>query len=410
MKGTMKRGRTGDEDRSYLQMLRNDEKNRSENVMIVDLLRNDLSRLVAATGGGFVNVASLFDVERYQSVFQMTSSIVADRLKENSVSPEEMLQALFPCGSVTGAPKIRTMEIINELEEQPRGVYTGAIGYFSPAGKAVFNVPIRTVVLNGNQGEMGIGSGIVADSSPDDEWQECLLKANFLTSPLPEFELIETMLHSDQDGYLYLEDHLQRLQSSASYFNYPFDREQTQQNLEQFAGTFEQSRCRRVRLTLSLEGKIELTSAGCEPPAHLILPGSHEQTLSQPVLIGFAEQRTDSSLSWLFHKTTRRALYNEAYGRAQADGLFDVIFCNERQEITEGCITNILILKNNIYYTPPLDCGLLNGVMRKQLLASAGKIPVVEQVLYRADILEAEKIFLCNSVRGVIRARIQSDS
>ena len=407
MKGTMKRGRTGGEDSSYLQMLRNDEKNRSENVMIVDLLRNDLSRLVAATGGGFVNVASLFDVERYQSVFQMTSSIVADRLKENSVSPEEMLQALFPCGSVTGAPKIRTMEIINELEEQPRGVYTGAIGYFSPAGKVVFNVPIRTVVLNGNQGEMGIGSGIVADSSPDDEWQECLLKANFLTSPLPEFELFETMLHDDRDGYLYLEDHLQRLQGSASYFNFPYDREQTQQNLEQFAGTFEQKGCRRVRLTLSSEGKIELTAAGCEPPAHLILPGSHDQSLSQPVLIDFAEQRTDSSLFWLFHKTTRRTLYNEAYGRAQADGLFDVIFCNERHEITEGCITNILILKNNIYYTPPLDCGLLNGVMRKQLLASAGKMPVVEHVLYRADIQEAEKIFLCNSVRGVIHAQMQ---
>lgn len=409
MKGTMKRGRNGEEDRSHEQMLRNDEKNRSENVMIVDLLRNDLSRLVEATGGGFVNVASLFDVERYQSVFQMTSSIVADRLRDNMISPEEMLKALFPCGSVTGAPKIRTMEIINELEEQPRGVYTGAIGYFSPAGKAVFNVPIRTVVVNGRRGEMGIGSGIVADSSPHGEWQECLLKANFLTSPLPEFELIETMLHRDGGGYLYLEDHLQRLQSSASYFNFPYDKEQIQQDLEQFAGTFDQKGCRRVRLTLSSEGKAGLTAAGCDPPSDLVLPGSHDQTMPPPVLIDFADTRTDSSQPWLFHKTTRRSLYDKAYARAQAEGLFDVIFCNERGEITEGCITNIFILRNNIYCTPPLDCGLLNGVMRKQLLGSAGKRPVVEQVLYKADILEAEEIFLCNSVRGVIHAHIRHE-
>jgi len=409
MKGTMRRGRTVEEDSIHAQALHNDEKNRSENVMIVDLLRNDLSRLVEATGGGFVKVTSLFDVERYQSVFQMTSSVVAERLLENRVSPEQMLRALFPCGSVTGAPKIRTMEIIDELELQPRGVYTGAIGYFSPSGKAVFNVPIRTVVLNGSKGEMGIGSGIVADSSPEDEWQECLLKAKFLTDPLPEFELIETMLHDSRNGFLFVDDHLLRLQRSASYFNFPFDKGQIRQSLEQLAGSFEQDVCRRLRLTLSAEGQIDLHAERCEPPVHLSLPDSLGDDTLQPVSIGFSEQTIDSSLPWFFHKTTRRTLYDEAYARAKKADLFDLIFCNERGEVTEGCITNVFILKNNTYYTPPLHCGLLDGIMRKQLVGGTAGIEVVEKVLFKTDIIEAEKIFVCNSVRGVVAARIRQD-
>ena len=409
MKGTMKRGRNAAEDENHQQLLHNDEKNRSENVMIVDLLRNDLSRLVKDTGGGFVNVTSLFDVECYRSVFQMTSSIVAQRVDDRRLTPEEILQALFPCGSVTGAPKIRTMEIIAELEKQPRGVYTGAIGYFSPAGKAVFNVPIRTVAVNGGRGEMGIGSGIVADSSPEDEWQECLLKAKFLTSPLPEFELLETMLHDGLKGYLYLEDHLLRLRRSASYFNFPFEKEQLHQRLDSLAASFARGGCHRVRLTLSGSGRMELSAAPCNPAGYLYLPDRLNDDLSQPVSIGFAEKSTDSTGPWLFHKTTMRTWYDRAYQIAQAAGLFDVIFCNERGEITEGCITNIFILKDSIYFTPPERCGLLCGVMRKQLLAGAPGKPVIEKVLSREDVLGADMIFLCNSVRGVVPARIQSD-
>ena len=408
MKGTMKRGRNAAEDENHQHLLHNDGKNRSENVMIVDLLRNDLSRLVNDTGGGFVNVTSLFDVERYQSVFQMTSSIVAQRVDDRRLTPEKIMQALFPCGSVTGAPKIRTMEIIGELEKQPRGVYTGAIGYFSPAGKAVFNVPIRTVAVNGGRGEMGIGSGIVADSSPEDEWQECLLKAKFLTSPLPEFKLIETMLHDGRDGYLYLEDHLHRLQRSASYFNFPCDKEQLNHHLESLAASFAKNGCHRVRLTLSSGGRIELTAAPCDPAGYLYLPDSLDDDLSRPVSIGFAEKSTDSTGPWLYHKTTVRTWYDRAYQRAQAAGLFDVIFCNERDEITEGCITNIFILKDNIYFTPPEHCGLLGGVMRNQLLAGAPGKPVVEKVLSREDVQAADMIFLCNSLRGVVPAQIQS--
>jgi para-aminobenzoate synthetase/4-amino-4-deoxychorismate lyase len=189
MKGTMLRGRTISEDRKFAEFLHHDIKNRSENVMIVDLLRNDLGRL-SRMGG--VSVQSLFDVETYETLHQMTSSIRGQ--VNHSVSVAEMFKALFPCGSVTGAPKIRTMEIIRELEAEDRGVYTGAIGFISPDGEAVFNVPIRTLVLQGNKGEMGIGSGIVWDSDPMGEWEECKLKGRFLTSPAPEFKLIETML------------------------------------------------------------------------------------------------------------------------------------------------------------------------------------------------------------------------
>lgn len=410
MKGTMARGRTGAEDEFYATTLCNDEKNRSENVMIVDLLRNDLSRLVEATGGGTVRVASLFDVERYKSVFQMTSTVVAERNQKNGMQPAEMIHSLFPCGSVTGAPKIRTMEIIDELERQPRGIYTGAIGYFSPDRQAVFNVPIRTIVLEGNRGEMGIGSGIVADSSPESEWQECLLKARFLTKPLPKFELIETILYNRRHGYLYLDDHLNRLVSSASYFDFIGDGAKIRSELEVYATTLESNGCYRIRMTLSRDGEVQFQNSKCREPGKLILPDELEPDNGEPVLIDFSEGQIDTSGPWVFHKTTRRESYNSAHEKAQADGLFDVLFCNERDEITEGCISNLFILKDGCYYTPPLQCGLLDGIMRKQLLAGSGSIPVREKILYRADLLQADRLFICNSVRGVLGAKLRKPS
>ena len=409
MKGTLKRGRTVPEDIQNRKTLHNDEKNRSENVMIVDLLRNDLSRLVASTGGGYVNVSSLFDVERYRSVFQMTSSIVADRKSEEIVRPDAMLEALFPCGSVTGAPKIRTMQIIEELEEQPRGVYTGAIGYFSPHGQAIFNVPIRTIVIDGKKGEMGIGSGIVSDSSPEEEWQECLLKANFLTNPLPEFELIETMLYHPDNGYYCLEDHLERMRNSASYFNIVFPELLIRDQLRELLPSLPADGYRKVRMTLSMDSRISITHHHSDPPIATTLPQSALQGNSSPVLTDFAETTTDSSHPWLFHKTSQRALYNDTYQVAREEGLFDVIFCNERGEVTEGCITNIIIATDNRYYTPPLKCGLLAGIMRKQLLdVNQTQVDVIEKVLGKEDIINADAIFLCNAIRGVVRAELRS--
>ncbi len=404
MKGTMKRGRYGAEDRRVARLLNSDVKNRSENVMIVDLLRNDLSRLVDNTGGGTVGVASLFDVERYRTVFQMTSTIVAERFEKGPVRPAQILDAIFPCGSVTGAPKIRTMEIIEELETQQRGVYTGGIGYFAPNGDAAFNVPIRTVVIQGGSGEMGIGSGIVADSTPQEEWRECLLKARFLTSPPPRLELIETMFYDPGAGFLFLDRHLGRMRNSADYLGLVFDEKKLRALLDEFAAGAPVHNCQRVRLTLSDEGDAAIRSAVCERPATLSLTEAGRGPAAGR--IAFAEERTQSTSLWLFHKTTQRRTYDSAHVQAGREGLLDLIFRNERDEITEGAITNIIIKKNGQFFTPPIDSGVLPGVMRAVLLEEGAGSGLEERVLYEEDLLSADRLFICNSVRGVIPVKL----
>lgn len=409
MKGTMKRGRNNGEDLALASFLKSDEKNRSENVMIVDLLRNDLSRLVDATGGGTVEVESLFDIERYRTVFQMTSTVVADRSRQDSVTPREILQAIFPCGSVTGAPKIRTMEIIDELEKEQRGVYTGAIGFFSPDGKAVFNVPIRTVVLDGDNGEMGIGSGIVADSSAENEWDECLLKARFLTDPVPEFSLIETLFYHRDDGCLFLEAHMKRLEDSAHYFGFYCDRGRVEKQLSDYCRELETGSGYRVRLQLARDGVVAFSSAECERPTLLTLPDPEDDQPAEEVLIDFTEERIDSSNPYYFHKTTMRSHYDAALSAGRENGLFDVLFCNRNGEVTEGCISNLVILKNGSYYTPKRDSGLLDGVMRRHLLSADGTVPVLEKTLSKEEVLAADRVFVCNSVRGIVPARFRKN-
>ena len=410
MKGTMKRGRFGREDEIIAKKLNGDVKNRSENVMIVDLLRNDLSHLVDNSGGGVVEVESLFDVERYRTVFQMTSTIVANRFDTDRLRPSRILEAIFPCGSVTGAPKIRTMEIIEELELVSRGVYTGAIGYFGPQGEAAFNVPIRTVVIDGRSGEMGIGSGIVADSSPRDEWQECLLKARFLTHPPPPFALLETMLYDPQEGYLFLDEHLDRVVSSADYLGWACDGQRLRAELGELTEKINSTGCTRVRLVVSEGGETVLETHDCDRPQALSLEKarSFHSQLKGP--IDFAGKTTDSSSPWLFHKTTRRQLYDSAWRQARSEGLLDLIFCNEKGEVTEGAISNIVVEKNGRFFTPPLECGLLPGVMRSILLGDVGKFEITEKVLYRDDLLRADAIYLCNSVRGVVPVALREKS
>jgi para-aminobenzoate synthetase/4-amino-4-deoxychorismate lyase len=406
MKGTMLRGRTNAEDREFADFLHHDIKNRSENVMIVDLLRNDLGRL-SRMGG--VNVQSLFDVETYETLHQMTSSIRGEM--NGSISLEEMFKALFPCGSVTGAPKIRTMEIIRELEAEDRGVYTGAIGYISPDGDAVFNVPIRTVVLQGDKGEMGIGSGIVWDSDPAGEWEECILKGRFLTKPVPEFQLIETMLWHPESGYWLLEMHLERLAESAGYFFYPYELDEIMAGLQGAEIGFNKGssvKCHRVRLTLSRTGEIELT--------HSELPGNSlpitdpaaalekEDSRDLPEVI-FSDKNTDSNSPYLFHKTTLRKLYDDERNHAVAKGYYEVLFMNEKGEVTEGSYTNIFLQKDGKLITPPISCGLLPGVFRSHLLQKYPEF-VEEASFTRQNIEQADALYVGNSVRGLVRVAL----
>ncbi|MGV1098418.1 aminodeoxychorismate synthase component I [Thiovibrio sp. JS02] len=399
MKGTVKRGRYPKEDHELARFLKHDSKNRSENVMIVDLLRNDLGRICRS---GSVRTTSLFDVETYETLHQMTSSIEGMLPAETPLSA--LFRALFPCGSVTGAPKIRTMEIIRELEKESRGVYTGAIGFIAPSGQATFNVPIRTLRLAGKKGEMGIGSGVVYDSDPHQEWQECLLKGRFLSEPALPFLLIETMLWRPESGFWLLGEHLDRLEESARHFLYPCDREKIVARLSELAARFSQSPM-RVRLTLAKDGELSLVAGECASPAPLHLPPARLPANELP-RVRFSKSRTDPASSHLYHKTTLRDLYDAERHAATAEGCYEVLFTNTRGEVTEGSISNIFIQTKDAFQTPPVECGLLNGVLRRHLIEHS-PLPVREAVLTRQDLEQAEAIYLGNSVRGLLQVRLQ---
>jgi para-aminobenzoate synthetase / 4-amino-4-deoxychorismate lyase len=396
MKGTAPRGRTPDEDRRIAMWLRGDEKSRAENVMIVDLLRNDLGRLCRV---GSVRVPSLFTVERYATLFQMTSTVTGTLAGE--MDTVALFRSLFPCGSVTGAPKVRSMRIIRELEISPRGVYTGAIGYFAPRGaapatipRAAFSVAIRTITLDEGRGEMGVGGGIVYDSTAEDEYAECLLKARFLTEPPTDFALIETILW--RGGYRRLDLHLRRLRRSATYFGYPFDQRRIGAALARQARAFEAGERYKVRLTLDRAGVIECESIRIEAaPA----PG--------PETVVLATERTDSRDRFLFHKTTNRARYDAAYQRAARAGHADVIFLNERGEVTEGAISNIFVRRGSHWLTPPVACGLLDGVFRQWVLRMCPRAR--EAVLTPRDLAAAEEIAICNAIRGWRRVTLRGE-
>jgi len=406
MKGTVKRGKTIDEDGRNRNFLCSDIKNRSENVMIVDLLRNDLGRLMYQLPGGDVRVDSLFDVETYETLLQMTSTITArsNRKSLEEVSLRDLFRAIFPCGSVTGAPKIRTMEIIDELESERRGVYTGAIGCMLPEGEAVFNVPIRTIVLDGRRGEMGIGSGIVHDSSPSQEWQECLLKGRFLTEPQQRFQLIETILWDPGHGLFLIDEHLNRLRASAAYFLFHCDCAEILRALQDQVAHCRNG-ARRFRFLLEKDGTFAIEMHECIAPSSFYLPGKpsfQEQSLPR---VALSDSTVDCKSRWQYHKTTNRDLYNHEYARAREHGLFDTLFFNEDGHLTEGCISNVFLYRNGTYLTPPVADGLLSGVMRGYLLEE-GAVPIEQRSLTLDDVRQAEALFLCNSVRGVVQVTL----
>ncbi len=383
MKGTIRRGRDLNEDSLKKDRLKYDEKNNAENLMIVDLFRNDLGR-VSETNS--VKVEDIFCVEKYETLFQMTSTVKS--ILKDDVRFYELFRMLFPSGSVTGAPKIRTMQIIKEIEKEERGVYTGAIGLFKPDAEAVFNVAIRTILLEGKKGEMGVGSGIVYDSEPEQEYKECLLKANFLTSPQKEFQLIETMLWSKRFFFL-LNSHLKRLKESAEYFDFCYDENYLKKALLRIKKRFKPNFSYRVRVLLFKNGDISITYR-CQKKKN-----------TYRAFIAISEQKTNSRDIFLHHKTTQRRLYDNEYKKYRKSGYYDVLFRNERDEITEGAISNIFIKAKGKYYTPPLSCGLLNGAYRRYLLDK--KRNVQEKVLTLKDIQNADEIYLVNSVRGMMR-------
>jgi para-aminobenzoate synthetase/4-amino-4-deoxychorismate lyase len=390
MKGTARRGRTTREDRERSEWLKADPKNRSENVMIVDLVRNDLGRIAKF---GSVRAEKLFSVERHPTLWQMTSTVTAD-LRDDA-SCEAIFRALFPCGSVTGAPKVRAMQLIAELEDKPRGVYTGAIGFFSPR-RTAFNVAIRTLELNGSAGTMGTGSGVVIDSVADEEYRECLLKAEFLTtaqgSASEEFSLIETMLW--QDAYPLVELHLDRLMDSAAYFAINANRDEIRAALENHAQQFASGSAHRVRLLLNRDGQLQITHQPLAP--------------FDPNRVGrvrIAKDRTDPADHKLFHKTTQRELYTRAFDHAQREGFDDILFFNLRGELTEGAISSVFIEKDGRLLTPPIDCGLLPGVYRRHLLETRSNVE--ERILHETEIRHADAVYLANAVRGLRPVQVE---
>ena len=370
MKGTVRRGRWTAEDQALAEWLRQSAKDRAENVMIVDLLRNDLGKVSVP---GTVHVSSLFDIERFETVWQMTSTV--ESTLRDGTGLADLMTALFPCGSITGAPKIRTMQIIRELERFPRGAYTGTIGLLKPGGDCVFNVAIRTVVIDTRSGRatFGVGGGVTIDSTAEREYEECLVKSRFLQSAAVEFQLFESMLLEDGEYFL-LEEHLERLRNSATYFGFEFPGTRINADLGRIA-TENSRESVKVRLMLWKDGRIETQVTPVE-----LLPNLET--------VGLAPESVDSSDRFLFHKTTRRR---------GGDGL---IFWNENGEVTESSVANLVIPIDGELFTPPVECGLLPGVFRSHLLAQ-GKIK--ERIITIEDFKRVKEIFLINSIRKWVR-------
>jgi len=317
----------------------------------------------------------------------MTSTI--EGTIRDGVRIKDIFSSLFPCGSVTGAPKIKTMEIIKELEKEARGIYTGAIGYISPRKDVCFNVAIRTVSLKNGKGEMGIGGGIVYDSLEKSEFEEALLKAKFLTEKFPQFSLIESILWEKNEGYAFLSLHLRRLRNSCRYFAVPLDCAKLRENLRMLEKGIARGKW-KVRIAVSLEGEIHIDSEPLDE-------------VKTPVKVKMSTRRINPQNVFLYHKTTRRDWYERERNKAVEEGFFDVIFLNNHEEITEGAITNIFALKGGRLYTPPVKCGLLGGVLREHLLRE-GKAQ--EKILHLEDISEADKLYIGNSVRGLLEAEL----
>jgi para-aminobenzoate synthetase/4-amino-4-deoxychorismate lyase len=401
MKGTWARGYWPEQDSARGEALRASAKNRAENVMIVDMVRNDLGRMAMA---GSVQPTSMFDVERYPLQWQLTSTVEAE---VHDATLERLFESMFPCGSITGAPKHRSMDIIRELEATPRGIYTGAIGYVSPNGRSHFNVAIRTVVADRSAGraQFGVGSGIVWDSVDRDEYDECVLKAamvsesprrreqvagfaesaaSYVIDDPPGFKLLETMLWMPGSGFALLERHLVRLTQSAACFGFACDAEELRALVNEAVRDLRGPS--KVRVMLEDDGDVL-----CEAVDLVVM--------QEPVRVALARDPVHRDDVFLYHKTTKRDVYERA--RVARPDVDAVILWNEEGEVTEATESNVVVLRDGRKVTPPIEAGLLPGTLRAELLASG---EIVEGSISKAEFQHAEEIWLINSVRGWLRA------
>jgi para-aminobenzoate synthetase/4-amino-4-deoxychorismate lyase len=387
MKGTAPRGRWPEEDTAVAERLRASPKDRAENAMIVDLLRNDLGRVATP---GTVVAGPLFDVERYETVWQMTSTVSAEVPERTALI--DLFRALFPSGSVTGAPKVASMRAIRELEESPRGVYTGAVGFLSPPGsgepRAVFSVAIRTIVVDAETGaaEYGVGAGITFGSSGEAEFDEVEAKSRVLSERRPAFALFETLAWLPGEGYRHVEEHVDRLRRSAAYFGFAFEPGRALADLRELAD--EATGPTQVRVTLERSGSSSLQTTP--------LP----QATAEPVRLAVvADPPVDPRDVWLFHKTTLRGPYERRRElRRDAD---DVLLVNALGRVTESTIANVAVRLDGAWCTPPLEDGLLAGTYRAVLLRDGS---LNERSMTIADVRGATEVALLSSVRGWRRA------
>ncbi len=372
MKGTVKRGKDEITDKKLVEFLKNDTKNRAENVMIVDLLRNDLGR-IAKTGS--VKVSKLFEIESHKTLHQMTSQIEADL--KNGTTIFDIFKAIFPCGSITGAPKISTMKVISDIEKGQRNIYCGAIGLISPK-ETVFSVPIRILQKNNEQKcfKYRVGGAIVWDSDIQDEWEETLTKTKFLND---EFQIIETM-KVENGNILLANEHFTRMEKAAKYFNFKFKKPKI---------NITENNC-ILRVLLNKDGDFEFQTREIS-----------NKIISKKITISPIIQ--NSKNEFLYYKTTYRPWFFDSFQKIKNGEIFDEIFLNEKGELTEGSRSNIILLINKKMYTPPITCGLLNGTYRQKLI-NEGKC--IEKILYKNDLKNAEKIFCVNSVRGMVEVEL----
>lgn len=379
MKGTIKRGINSAEDLLRQEILSGSSKEQSENVMIVDLLRNDLGR-ISETGS--VKVKKLFEIEKYETVFQMTSTIEG-KMKQPGI--KTILSNIFPCGSVTGAPKIKTMEIIKSLEKENRGIYTGSIGTIRNS-KSAFNVAIRTLVINqkNKKGEIGLGSGITWESDPESEYEEVRLKGKFLTCKNPYFEIFETILVENKSPFL-LDYHLKRLKNAADFFLFYYKNKLVEKRILHFIKSCKEQTY-KLKVLMNKWGGITLIPSDINP-------------LSEDIKVILSPSRIKATNRFQYFKTTERKLYDSELKKYSQEGYSEVIYLNEKDEIAEGSFTNIVIRKGENLFTPPLEAGILNGVYRQYML---DKKLITPKTLFFSDIKSADEIYLINSVRKII--------